>query len=71
MGATLLLLPIQEKTCLLAYHHYLELNPERAGMVLHPAVYCYLALGQRAEENAGLVKLHSLYLALGLDADGR
>jgi putative transposase len=64
--------PIQEEAYLLACQRYIELNPVRAGMVVHPGEYrwsSYRANGQ-GEENA-LIRPHGLYEALGLDAPSR
>ncbi|MCE9568451.1 MAG: transposase [Rhodocyclales bacterium] len=61
--------PIEEEAYLLACQRYIELNPVRAEMVEHPADYrwsSYRANGQ-GEDNA-LIRPHSLYEALGLDA---
>lgn len=64
--------PIQEEAYLLACQRYIELNPVRAAMVLHPAEYrwsSYRANGQGEESR--MVQPHALYLALGNDAEGR
>ena len=50
-------------------HRYIELNPVRAGMILHPeqypwSSYCANALQHRSE----LITPHGLYLALGSNA---
>lgn len=64
--------PIQEEAYLLACQRYIELNPVRAGMVEHPGEYrwsSYRANGQ-GEGNA-MIRPHSFYAALGLDAASR
>lgn len=64
--------PIQEETYLLACQRYIELNPVRAGMVMHPSEYRWSSYQVNAQgANDGLVKPHSLYMALGLDAASR
>lgn len=62
----------QEETYLLACQRYIEMNPVRAGMVAHPAEYRWSSYRVNAQgEPDALVKPHSLYTALGLDASGR
>ncbi len=64
--------PIQEEIYLLACQRYIELNPVRAGMVGHPGEYrwsSYRANGQGEDEV--LVRPHTLYEALGIDATHR
>jgi putative transposase len=63
---------IQEDVYLLACQRYIELNPVRAGMVSHPADYHWSSY--RVNVLGGydaLIKPHSLYEALGLDAAAR
>ena len=62
----------QEETYLLACQRYIELNPVRAAMVAHPAEYRWSSYRANAQGEAdALVKPHSLYEALGLDAASR
>ena len=62
----------QDETYLLACQRYIELNPVRAGMVLHPAEYRWSSYRANAQGEAdALVKPHSLYAALGLDDASR
>lgn len=64
--------PTQAETYLLACQRYIELNPVRANMVSHPAEYkwsSYAANAQGAEND--IIKPHSLYQALGMDASSR
>ena len=63
---------LQEESYLLACQRYIELNPVRAGMVVHPGEYrwsSYRANGQG--ETNPLVQPHERYLALGADAELR
>src|SRR5207247_6234492 len=58
---------VQSEGYMLACYRYIELNPVRAGMVIHPgdypwSSYCNNALGEAA---ARLVMPHSEYLRLG------
>src|SRR5206468_93719 len=58
---------VQYERYMLACYRYIELNPVRAGMVIHPgdypwSSYCNNALGEAA---ARLVMPHSEYLRLG------
>ena len=62
----------QEESYLLACQRYIELNPVRADMVTHPAEYRWSSYRGNAQgEPDGLLKPHSLYLALGEDAASR
>jgi len=62
----------QEETYLLACQRYIELNPVRAAMVAHPAEYRWSSYRANAQGEADpLVRPHSLYEALGLDAASR
>lgn len=64
--------PIQEEVYLLACQRYIELNPVRAGMVEHPGEYRWSSYRVNAEgEDSVLIRPHSLYAALGLDAANR
>ncbi|HMN28720.1 MAG TPA: transposase, partial [Caldilineaceae bacterium] len=63
---------IQDEIYLLACQRYIELNPVRAGMVAHPAEYRWSSYRANAQSEVDvLVKTHSLYEALGLDAGAR
>lgn len=60
---------VQEDGYLLACMRYIELNPVRANMVIHPREYrwsSYRANGEGREDS--LITLHPLYLALGKTA---
>jgi putative transposase len=62
----------QEETYLLSCQRYIELNPVRAGMVLHPAEYRWSSYRANAQgEVDALLKPHPLYEALGCDAPSR
>jgi len=62
----------QEENYLLACQRYIELNPVRARMVVHPAEYRWSSYRVNAQgEESGLVTPHPLYLALGADATCR
>jgi putative transposase len=51
---------------LLAGMRYIELNPVRAGMVLHPAGYAWSSYQTNAMGKAcGMLKPHEFYLSLG------
>src|SRR5689334_12292172 len=51
---------------------YIELNPVRAGMVLHPAAYRWSSYGQNITgEPTGLVSAHPEYLALAPEPQSR
>jgi len=62
----------QEETYLLACQRYIELNPVRADMVVHPAEYRWSSYRANAQGEADvLLKPHPLYEALGCDATDR
>ena len=62
----------QEEDYLLACQRYIELNPVRAGMVVHPAEYRWSSYRANAQgEESPLIVPHSLYLALGANPEGR
>ena len=64
--------PTQAEAYLLACQRYIELNPVRANMVQHPAEYkwsSYQANAQGADTD--IIKPHTLYKALGADAQTR
>ena len=62
----------QEEPYLLACQRYIELNPVRAGMVVHPAEYRWSSYRANAQnEHDALLKPHPLYEALGIDAAAR
>ena len=62
----------QEENYLLACHRYIELNPVRAVMVVHPAEYRWSSYRANAQGEAdALLKPHLLYDALGTDAASR
>lgn len=64
--------PIQEEIYLLACQRYIELNPVRAGMVGHPGEYRWSSYRANAQgEDDVLVRPHTLYEALGIDAADR
>lgn len=63
---------IQAEIYLLGCQRYIELNPVRAGMVVHPAEYRWSSYRANAQNEVdALVKPHPLYEALGLDAASR
>ena len=62
----------QQETYLLACQRYIELNPVRASMVTHPAEYRWSSYRANAQgEPDSLVQAHSVYAALGQDAQAR
>jgi putative transposase len=59
---------VQEENYLLCCQRYIELNPVRANMVVHPADYRWSSYRANAQgELNALVKPHSLYEALDSD----
>lgn len=59
---------VQEESYLLGCCRYIELNPVRAGMVEHPADYRWSSYRIHTQgEISVFLKLHELYLALGLN----
>ncbi len=57
---------------LLTCYRYIELNPVRAGMTVHPADYTWSSYrGHAHGESDALITEHSLYLALAESADAR
>ncbi len=63
---------IQEEGYLLACQRYIELNPVRAGMVVHPEEYRWSSYRANAQGEADrLIRPHELYLALGGDDAAR
>lgn len=57
---------------MLACQRYIELNPVRADRVAHPAEYRWSSYRGNAQGDPdGLLKPHSLYLALGKDGASR
>ena len=72
VGRALPLLPGRSDAYLLACQRYIELNPVRAGMVMHPADYPWSSYRANAEGEASpLIQAHGLYSALGQDAERR
>ena len=64
--------PTQAETYLLACQRYIELNPVRANMVNHPAEYKWSSYAANAQgADSEIIKTHSLYEALGMDAASR
>jgi len=63
---------VQDETYLLTCQRYIELNPVRAGMVLHPAEYRWSSYRSNAQGEANpILQPHTLYQALGQDPDAR
>jgi putative transposase len=64
--------PVESRSYFLACMHYIESNPERAGMVAGPARYpwsshrCNIGI-----EQSSLVSPHPEYLELGIDSESR
>lgn len=57
---------VQEDSYLLACQRYIELNPVRAGIVLHPAHYSWSSYRANAQgEDNAFIHPHPLYQALG------
>lgn len=64
--------PIQTDAYLFACYRYIEMNPVRAGMVLHPRDYEWSSYRSNAEGmTTSLLDPHSGYLALGPDPASR
>ena len=64
--------PVASERYLLACHRYIELNPQRAGMVRHPAEYAWSSYPQNAHgDPQGLLTPHAVYLALARDPQNR
>ncbi|MBU1447063.1 MAG: transposase [Gammaproteobacteria bacterium] len=64
--------PVQEESYLLGCQRYIELNPVRANMVMHPAEYRWSSYRANAQgERDNLVCPHPLYDALGSDTSNR
>ena len=60
--------PTQAEDYLLACQRYIELNPVRSGMVVHPADYRWSSYRSNAQGKAdSLIHPHALYDALGAD----
>ena len=63
---------LQEENYLLACQRYIELNPVRAGMVVHPGEYRWSSYRANAQgEESAIVWPHERYLALGADPETR
>jgi len=57
---------VQDETYLLTCQRYIELNPVRAGMVLHPAEYRWSSYRTNAQGEANIIlQPHALYRSLG------
>jgi putative transposase len=57
---------VDAESYLLTCHRYIEANPVRAGMVAHPADYCWSSYRANAEgEPDALLSLHPVVAALG------
>jgi putative transposase len=64
--------PTQVDAYLLACQCYIELNPVRAAMVVHPGDYRWSSYRANAQGEANpLLTPHEVYAALGTDAAGR
>lgn len=63
---------MQDEAYVLACYRYIELNPVRAGMVVHPAEYRWSSYRANAQGEAdALLTPHELYLAQALDYEAR
>jgi len=63
---------VGEEDYFLGCHRYIEMNPVRAGMVMHPGEYRWSSYGANAQgENGTLIRPHSNYLGLGLNDEER
>jgi putative transposase len=63
---------VQSERYVLACYRYIELNPVRAGIIVHPRDYAWSSYRDNAVgEPAGLVTPHPEYLALGTTAAER
>ena len=63
---------IDSEVYLLTCYRYIELNPVRASMVAHPQEYPWSSYLCHAEGKADrLIADHALYLALGVNQEGR
>ena len=63
---------LQEEGYLLECHRYIELNPVRAAMVEHPAMYRWSSYRANAQgERSSLLKPHPLYEVLGSGEEER
>jgi putative transposase len=63
---------IESQSYFLACMRYIEMNPVRAGLALHPSEFPWSSFGQNASgEPSGLITPHSEYLGLGRDALAR
>ncbi|MEG7522687.1 MAG: transposase, partial [Chromatiales bacterium] len=57
---------IHSESYLLTCHHYIELNPVRAGMVTHPGEYRWSSYGANAQGlSSTVLSAHDEYLRLG------
>jgi putative transposase len=64
--------PIEAEAYLLACQRYIELNPVRANMLVHPAEYKWSSYAANAQGVANaVIKTHLLYNALGENAEKR
>ena len=63
---------VQKAEYFLACQCYIEMNPVRAAMVVHPAEYRWSSYRANAQGEANaLVRPHPVYLGLGVDAAAR
>lgn len=64
--------PVQDEQYLLVCQRYIELNPVRAGMVIHPSLYKWSSYRCNAHGEANaIVSPHPIFSALGADQDVR
>src|SRR4051812_34270764 len=64
--------PVGSERYLLACQRYIELNPQRAGMVERPSQYAWSSYEQNARgDPRGLLTAHAVYLALADDPESR
>jgi hypothetical protein len=72
VGGTLSRVPDPGGVLCLGLYLYIELNPERAGMVAHPGDYRWSSYRANAQgEACSGLRPHDCYLALGTDKGGR